>query len=70
MSRGGLCTFPNSRIIRVTEKGGVFVYVGGDVGKEVWFFQDMIHENSEIWKQGHEGDLVVPEWVAVKKGLV
>lgn len=70
MSRGGLCTFPQSRIVRVTEKGGVLVHVGGDVDRDVWFFQDHIHENSEIWKEGHTGDLVIPEWVAFQKRLI
>lgn len=70
MSRGGLCTFEQSKILRVTPKGGVQVLVGGDVNKVVWFFQDHIHENSDIWKPGHVGTLVVPEYVAVQKGLV
>lgn len=70
MSRAGLCTFEGSRILAVTAKGGVKVYVGGDVGREEWFYQDQIHENSEIWRAGQEGALVVSEAVAIKKGLV
>ena len=70
MSRDGLCTFEGSRIITVTNAGGVKVHVGGDVGREVWFAQEHIHENSEIWRAGQEGTFVVPEWVAIKKGLV
>jgi hypothetical protein len=70
MSRDGLCSFKGSRIITVTNAGGVKVYVGGDVGREVWFAQGHIHDNSEIWRAGQEGELVVSEWVALKKGLV
>ena len=69
MSRGGLCTFDNCKILKVTEKGGVLVHIG-KLDRDVWFFQDMIHENSEIWKEGQEGQLVVSEWVTTKKDLI
>lgn len=62
--------YPESHIVRVTEKGGVLVHVGGSVQRDVWFFQDQIHENSEVWTQGRVGRLVIPEWIARQKGLV
>lgn len=74
MSRMGLCTFPNSEIIKITENGGILVFVGGTqenyIGKEIWLYKDMIHDNSEIWKEGHKGDLVISVYYAQKKGLI
>jgi hypothetical protein len=33
-----------------------------------WIPQSVIHENSEVWKLGTEGDLLVSDWFAKKKG--
>ena len=66
---GKLIEFDNCEIIHVTEKGGVLVYIE-DADDKIWFFQDMIHEDSEIWKKGQVGKLVVSTDVAMKKGLI
>jgi hypothetical protein len=41
-----------------------------EMPQPIWFPQSQIHANSEIWKQGDEGTLVVTQWIAEKKGLV
>jgi hypothetical protein len=39
-------------------------------GKNVWIPKSQIDDNSEVWKKGDEGTLVVSEWIAEEKGLV
>jgi len=41
-----------------------------DDGKQQWVPQSQIHENSEVWKRGDMGPLVVTQWWAEKQGLV
>lgn len=31
-----------------------------------WIPKSLIHDDSEVWKEGQRGDLVVPEWFAEK----
>lgn len=38
----------------------------GDV--EDWIPKSVIHEGSEVWELGQQGDLVVMEWFAEKQG--
>lgn len=39
-------------------------------GEEHWIPQSQIDDDSEVWKKGDEGRLVISEWLAEKKGLV
>lgn len=36
--------------------------------EDMWIPNSQVHEDSEVWKKGQEGDLVVTEWWADKKG--
>jgi hypothetical protein len=36
--------------------------------EEFWVPQSQIHEDSEVWKEGDEGELVVSGWYARKEG--
>lgn len=36
----------------------------------VWIPKSQVHDNSEIWKKGDEGTLVITRWWAEKDGLV
>lgn len=36
----------------------------------VWIPQSQVHDDSEVWKVGDEGTLVVTTWFAKKAGLV
>jgi hypothetical protein len=38
--------------------------------KEHWVPKSVIHDDSEVYKMDTEGVLVLPEWWAVKEGLV
>ena len=39
-------------------------------GVEKWIPQSLISDDSEVWKEGDTGTLVIPEWFARKEGLV
>lgn len=39
-------------------------------GAEHWIPQSQIDDESEVWKEGDEGMLVVTEWIATQKGLL
>ena len=39
-------------------------------GKEVWIPKSQISDDSEVFKKGDAGTLVIPEWLAIEKKLV
>ncbi len=39
-------------------------------GKEECIPQSQISDDSEVWKPGQEGKLVISEWIALQKGLI
>lgn len=58
--------FENIRCEYETSKA-IFVNIEGI---KCWIPKSQIHDNSEVYKAGTEGTLVITEWIAVKKGLV
>jgi hypothetical protein len=55
----------NVRAIRETPRAVLCVIRG----LNVWVPQSVIHVDSEVYADGHEGKLVVYEWWAKAKGL-
>lgn len=39
-------------------------------GKAVWIPKSQITDDSEVYKSGTDGKLVIPEWLAMEKELV
>lgn len=39
-------------------------------GRRVWMPVSQIDDDSEVWKPGQRGKLVVSEWIAIQKGLI
>lgn len=39
-------------------------------GEEIWIPKSQITDDSEVYKIGTEGTLVITDWIAEKKGLV
>jgi hypothetical protein len=39
-----------------------------DMDEPVWIPKSQIHDNSEVYKKGHEGDLIVTSWLAKQQG--
>lgn len=36
----------------------------------IWVPQSLVHDDSEVYKLGQKGTLVLPEWFALKEGLI
>lgn len=37
-------------------------------GGSFWVPQSQVHDDSDVWKEGQEGELVVTSWYAKKEG--
>ena len=46
------------------------IHVHLETGEEKWIPKSLIDDDSEVYKQGDEGKLVLPEWFALKEGLI
>jgi len=55
------------KIIKATNKA-VLVRIGGEVEK--WIPQSQIDDDSEVWREGDSGDLVIKAWFAEKEHLI
>lgn len=42
----------------------------GLLDNPVWIPKSQIHDDSEVWKKGQTGALVITRWIAEQKGLV
>jgi len=38
-------------------------------GAEHWIPQSQIHADSEVWKRGDKGKLIISKWIGAKRGL-
>jgi len=50
---------------------GIPVTLEDEDGEEVWIPISQLDDDTEIWEDseiGEEGKLVIPEWLATKKG--
>lgn len=56
---------PEGKITRETEKAVLYEYDG----EKTWVPKSVIHDDSDIWKNGEEGVLKVQSWWASKNGL-
>lgn len=39
-------------------------------GEEHWIPRSQIDDDSEVYEKGHEGTLVITEWLAIQKDLI
>jgi len=58
--------FEDVDCLKATERA-ILCNIDGD---EKWVPQSVVDDDSEVWKEGDTGKLVVHEWWAVKAGLV
>ena len=63
-------TFPDCHAIRLSNSGLALLIQLPDREQPVWIPQSQIDDDSEVYKPGDEGTLVVSEWFATQKGLV
>ena len=58
--------FENVKATGATEKA-VLCEIDGE---EHWIPRSQIDDDSEVYEKGHEGTLVITEWLATQKGLI
>ncbi len=39
-------------------------------GEKYWIPQSQVHDDSEVWRLGQKGKLVITRWIAEQKNLV
>ena len=61
-------TIENCEIIKETSKA--ILVESENLDEETWIPQSQVHDDSEIWKEGQKGDLIISEWMAKKIGLI
>ena len=52
----------------VAESEKAICVSASDLDEETWIPKSQIHDDSEVWKNGQEGDLIVTDWWARKQG--
>lgn len=50
--------------------GALLVEFEDEDQDDVWIPRSQIHDDSEVYEQGHTGDVVVTTWWAEKEGLL
>jgi hypothetical protein len=58
--------FPDTECIR--ESGKAILVTRGR--REMWVPKSVIHDDSEVYEDGHHGTLVLQTWWAEKEGLL
>lgn len=58
-------TIRDVKVIKATDKA-LLVKIEGE---EVWIPQSQIDDDSEVYRAGDEGCLVVSQWIADQKGI-
>jgi hypothetical protein len=53
-----LCTYSTPKAIKVTIED-----------EEHWIPQSQVHDDSEVYKTGQRGTLVITRWIAQQRGL-
>lgn len=57
--------------IVLRDSGKALLVAVDDIGVEpVWIPKSVIHDDSEVWKEGQDGEVVVCEWFAEEKGWI
>lgn len=53
--------------VRKEARGALLVQL--EDGRLIWVPKSQIDEASEVWAEGDEGTLVIPEWLAIDRGI-
>jgi len=60
--------FSDVTCLRETAKA-IQVRFDDNLATETWIPKSVIHDDSEVYAEGHTGELVVARWFAEKEGL-
>ena len=64
----GTVEFENAEAIASSDKALLIQFE--DREEPVWIPQGQIHDDSEVYRRGDKGKLVLTEWIATEKGLI
>jgi hypothetical protein len=64
----GTVSFEDAYSIQETEKA--LCVDCPDFHHPLWIPKSQIHDDSEVWKNGQDGTLVITEWFAEERGLI
>jgi hypothetical protein len=59
-------TVKNASVVRKSEKA--ILVRSPELEEDIWVPQSQIDDDSEVWKPGTRGDLIVSGWFATQKG--
>jgi len=65
MGNSDWAEFEDAECIKETDKA-ILVTIDGD---EYWIPSSLVSDDSEVWKEGDTGTLVIPQWLAEERGL-
>jgi hypothetical protein len=60
--------FEDCRCLRATSKAILVLIPEIDEDEPQWVPQSQVHDDSEVWKAGDEGELVLTKWIVEQKG--
>jgi hypothetical protein len=64
--------FRRVRCLRQTD-GAIYVVIPAVPGRRAewsgWIPQSQVHDDSEVWREGDTGEIVLTRWIAERKGL-
>jgi len=63
-------TVENAEALKESDSGKALLVEAPDFDKPEWVPHSQIADDSEVYKVGHQGDLVVSNWLAEQKGWV
>ncbi len=66
MAKDDKTNLGSGRAKRASDKA---LFVELDTGDSVWIPKSQIHDDSEVYEEGHEGEVVVNTWWAEKNDL-
>lgn len=59
-------TIENVKCVHESDGGALRVVVDGE---SHWIPKKLVNDDSEVYKVGTDGDLIIPTWLAEEKGL-
>ena len=51
---------------RAETTAAIKVFIGNE---EYWIPKSQVDDDSEVWKDGDDGELIISEWIATQKGI-
>jgi len=63
-------TFPDARAVRATDRALLVEIVRNGEYVEIWFPASQIDDDSEVYREGDTGKLIVSPWIVEQKGLL